>query len=198
MRQAGARTRRKLRVGLVPASAKHFAPVAAQPAEAGAEEEPPWTDTRRLAFAGWPGHNWCKMQRRRPVAFHILDKTFFRPRLSACLKTNSPDSRMLLNPKPAGQPANAAIQPASNSNRQHYGSHDDAFLVVGLMPPNRPESQSNSTKIPPAMRVRENINRSCTAQAPSLRLVRPTKREELLCEFISPLPQRFSEPHSPP
>src|SRR6202007_49243 len=128
----------------------------------------------------------CKMPRRPRVVFHISDKTYLRPRLSACLKTNSLDSRMLLNPKPAGQPAHAAIQPASNSNRQHHGSHDDAFLVVGLMPPNRPESQSNSTKIRPAMRIRENINRSCTAQAPSLRVVRPTKREELSCEFISP------------
>ena len=59
------------------------------------------------------------------------------------------------------------------------------------------DSQSNPQQSSCTMRIRENVNRSCTAQAPSLRLVRPTKREEQSCEFISPLPQRFSEPHSP-
>jgi hypothetical protein len=44
-------------------------------------------DTQRLAFSEWPDHNWCKMQRRRRVAFHISDKTFFRPKLPACLKS---------------------------------------------------------------------------------------------------------------
>ncbi len=36
---------------------------------------------------------------------------------------------MLLNPKPAGQHANAAIRPALNSHRQHRGSHDAIFVV---------------------------------------------------------------------
>jgi hypothetical protein len=38
---------------------------------------------------------------------------------------------MLLNPKPAGQSANAAIGRPFNSNAQYPGSHDNAFLVVG-------------------------------------------------------------------
>jgi hypothetical protein len=146
---------------------------AAQPAEAGVEEEPPGTDTRRLAFAGWPGHNWCKMQRRRRVVFHILDKTFCSPKLPACLKSTHRTRACYSTRNQRVNMQNAAVQPALNSNR-----------------PLR--------TIRPTMRIRENINRSCTAQAPSLRLVRPTKREELSCEFISPLPQRFSEPHSPP
>ena len=70
-------------------------------------------DTQRLGFAEWPGHNWCKMRRRRRVAFHISDKTYFRPKLPACPQIKSADSRMLLNPKPAGQHANAAIHPAA-------------------------------------------------------------------------------------
>jgi hypothetical protein len=88
-------------------------------------------DTRRLGFAEPPDHSWCKMRRRRPVAFHISDKTFFRPKLPACPRIKPPDSRMLLNPKPAGQSANAAIGRPFNSNVQYPGSHDDAFFVVG-------------------------------------------------------------------
>jgi hypothetical protein len=38
---------------------------------------------------------------------------------------------MLLNPKAAGQSANAAIGRPFNSNAQYPGSHDDAFFVVG-------------------------------------------------------------------
>lgn len=86
-------------------------------------------DTQRLGFAEWPGHNWCKMRRRRRVAFHISDKTYFRPKLPACPQIKSADSRMLLNPKPAGQHANAAIHPAAQF--EDRGSHDDAFFVVG-------------------------------------------------------------------
>jgi len=86
-------------------------------------------DTQRLGFAELPDHNWYKILRRLRVAFHISDKTFSRPKLPACRQINSPDSRMLLNPKPAGQHANAAIHPALNSSRQHRGSHDDAFFV---------------------------------------------------------------------
>jgi hypothetical protein len=105
-------------------------------------------DTRYVGFAEWPDHNWCKMQRRRPVAFHISDKTFFRPKLPACPRIEPPDSRMLLNPKPAGQPANAAIQHPLNLNRQHHGSHDDAFFVVGLCA-NDHRTQSNPQKSHP-------------------------------------------------
>jgi hypothetical protein len=39
---------------------------------------------------------------------------------------------MLLNPKPAGQHANAATGQPLNSNPYHRGSHGDAFLVVGF------------------------------------------------------------------
>src|ERR1700722_5742610 len=74
-------------VDSAPVSAKHFAQVAAQPAEAGAEEAPSGMDTYRLGFAEWPDRNWCKMQRRRRVAFHISDKTYLRPKLPACLKS---------------------------------------------------------------------------------------------------------------
>jgi len=63
-------------------SAKHFAPVAAQLAEAEAEEEPPEMDTQRLGFAAWLDHSWCKTRRRRPVAFHISDKTLFPPHIA--------------------------------------------------------------------------------------------------------------------
>jgi hypothetical protein len=38
---------------------------------------------------------------------------------------------MLLNPKPAGQSANAAVGRPFNSNAQYPGSYDDAFFVVG-------------------------------------------------------------------
>jgi hypothetical protein len=38
---------------------------------------------------------------------------------------------MLLNPKPAGQSANAAIDRPFNSNAQYLGSHDADFFVVG-------------------------------------------------------------------
>src|SRR5215469_6904531 len=51
--------------------------VAAQPAEAGAEEEPPGTDTQHWGFAESPAHNWCKMRRHRRAVFHISDKTLF-------------------------------------------------------------------------------------------------------------------------
>jgi hypothetical protein len=112
-------------------SAKHFAPVAAQLAEAGAEEEPRGLDTQRLGFAEPPDHKRCKMRRRQRVAFHISDKTYFRSKLPACLKSTPPDSRMLLNPKPVGQSANAAIDRPFNSHAQYPGSHDDAFFVVG-------------------------------------------------------------------
>jgi hypothetical protein len=139
---------------------------AAQPAEAEAEAEPPGMDTQRLAFSERPDHNWSKMQRRRPVASHISDKTFFRPKLPACLN-------QLTGLAHATQPETSGSTCKS------------------------PESRSDPATIRPAMRIRENINRSCTAQALSLRLVRPTKREELSCEFISAPPQRFSEPRSP-
>ena len=171
--------------------------VAVQPAEAGAEEGPPGTDTHRLASAEWPGHNWCKMRRRLRVAFHISDKTFFRPKQPACLKSthrtracySTRNQRVNMQMPPSsqrstrfGNVAAATTTPCSSWDL----CADDRRGAVGL------RQQSG-----PPMRIRENVNRSCTAQAPSLRLVRPTKREEQSCEFISPLPQRFSEPHSP-
>jgi len=58
-------------------------------------------------------------------------KHYFRPILPASPEIKSPVSRMLLNPKPAGQSANAAIDRPFNSNAQYPGSHDDAFFVVG-------------------------------------------------------------------
>lgn len=102
-----------------------------QPAEAGAEEERPGTDTQRLVFAEWPGHNWCKMRHRRPVAFHISDKTFFRPKLPACLK---PTHRTRACYSTRNQWVNMQMPPSGQRSTLigNIGSHDDVFFVVGF------------------------------------------------------------------
>jgi hypothetical protein len=53
---------------------------------------------------------------------------------------------MLLNPKPAGQSANAAIGQPFNSNAQYPGSHRDAFSSWDLAS-KISESQSGRAKI---------------------------------------------------
>ena len=163
-----------------------------QPAESGAAEGPPGTDTQRLASSEFPDHNWCKMQRHRRVAFHISDKTFFRPKLPACLKSTH-RTRACYSTR--NQRVNMQMPPPDSRLTRigNIGSHDDALFVVGSLRRRSTviEPQSDPATIRPTMRIRENVNRSCTAQAPSLRLMRPIKREEQSCEFISPPPQRF-------
>ena len=88
-------------------------------------------DTQRLALAEWPDHNWCKMQRRRPVAFHISDKTFFRPKLPACLKSTH-RTRACYSTR--NQWVNMQMPPSGQRSTLigNIGSHDDVFFVVGF------------------------------------------------------------------
>jgi len=153
--------------------------VAAQPAEAGAEEEPPGMDTQRLAFAAWPDHNWCKMLHRRRVASHISDKTFFCPKLPACLKSThrtgacySTRNQRVNMQMPPPDSRSTRIRIIVVATATPFSSWD--LNVRGIFPPMIDDRRgairhrNGST-----MRIRENINRSCTVRAPSLRLVRP-------------------------
>jgi hypothetical protein len=84
-----------------------------------------WDSLNRLTTAGAK----CGVVGQLRSTFRT--KHYFRPILPASPEIKSPDSRMLLNPKPAGQSANAAVGWPFNSNAQYPGSHDDAFFVVG-------------------------------------------------------------------
>jgi hypothetical protein len=95
-------------------------------------------------LAGSADRNSCRRLHRPQAAFRISNKTCFCPGL--LLRTFIEHWRMLLNPKPAGQHANAA----GISKSAHV--HRDSGAQV---------------------RIRQNIRRSCTVQALSLRLVRP-------------------------
>ena len=95
-------------------------------------------------LAGSAGRNSCRRLHRPQAAYRISNKTCFCPGLR--FGPFSVDWRMLLNPKPAGQHANAA-----GISKSPHGPRDSGAQV----------------------RIRRNIRRSCTVQALSLRLVRP-------------------------
>src|SRR5580700_8462467 len=70
--------------------------------------------------------NSCKRLRHLPAAYRILSRTCLAP--NCCCRRSSSYWRMLLNPKPTGQPANAAIRPGVQLEWANIiGSHDDAF-----------------------------------------------------------------------
>src|ERR1700751_336864 len=112
MRQTGAKIRRKQGASAPLASATGIALIAAEERAAGRlkvlqpESAKNLKAAKEQQLAASAGRNSHRTLHRPQAAYRISNKTCFLPRV--LLRTFSVDWRMLLNPKPAGQHANAA------------------------------------------------------------------------------------------
>ena len=134
MRQTGAKIRRKQRADALLASATHIAQVAAEERAAGRLEvllaQPESAKDLKAAeeqqLAGSAGRNSYRTLHRPLAAYRISNKTCFLPRV--LLRTFSVDWRMLLNPKPAGQHANAAgISKSAHVHRDSGATNENTL-----------------------------------------------------------------------